>query len=103
MDARGAGNHAAHPGPGPPVEPPDTLRDFVLANFPLLGAIGGLIGATLASLGGRALSSVLYVGAFDPASFATAFAVLALVALVANAVPAWRAANVDPLVAIRHD
>ena len=34
---------------------------------------------------------------------AMAFGILALVAMVANAVPAWRAAQVDPLVAIRHE
>lgn len=76
---------------------------MVLGEGMVLVAIGGLIGAALASLGGRALSSVLYVGAFDVASFGMAFGILALVALVANAVPAWRAAHVDPLIAIRHE
>lgn len=76
---------------------------MVLGEGMVLVAVGGLVGATLAALGGRALSSVLYVGPFDVASFGMAFGVLALVAMVANAVPAWRAAQVDPLVAIRHE
>jgi hypothetical protein len=29
--------------PAPPAQPVGSLRDFVLANFPLLGSIGGLI------------------------------------------------------------
>jgi ABC-type antimicrobial peptide transport system permease subunit len=49
------------------------------------------------------LSSVLYVGRFDFASFLAAFAVLAVVAALANGVPAWRASRVDAMVALRHD
>lgn len=41
------------------------------------------------------------VGPGDPASFAAAAAVLALVVIAAGAGPAWRAARVDPVVAIR--
>jgi ABC-type antimicrobial peptide transport system permease subunit len=76
---------------------------MVLGEGMVLVAIGGVIGATLAALGGRALSGVLFVGPFDVLSFAMAFGVLAVVAMVANGVPAWRAARVDPLVAIRSE
>jgi len=48
------------------------------------------------------LSSALFVGPFDVISFGAAFGVLALVALFANAVPARRAARVDPTEALRH-
>ena len=44
MDTRDASDQTAQAAPEPAVKPPGTLRDFVLANFPLLGAIGGLIG-----------------------------------------------------------
>jgi ABC-type antimicrobial peptide transport system permease subunit len=80
-----------------------SVMAMVLGEGMVLVAIGGAIGATLAALGGRALSGVLFVGPFDVLSFAMAFGVLAVVAMVANGVPAWRAARVDPLVAIRSE
>jgi ABC-type antimicrobial peptide transport system permease subunit len=74
---------------------------MVLGEGMLLVAIGGVIGAALAAAAARVLSSVLFVGAFDLVSFAIAFGVLALVALLANAVPARRAGGVDAMVALR--
>jgi macrolide transport system ATP-binding/permease protein len=76
---------------------------MVMKEGMVLVVIGGAIGAGLAALGSQALSSVLYVGPFDVLSFAMAFGVLALVAALANAVPAWRASRVDAMVALRHD
>jgi predicted permease len=81
---------------------PEIVR-MVMREGMLLVGIGGLVGATLAALANQALSSVLYVGPFDFASFLAAFAVLAVVAALANGVPAWRASRVDAMVALRHD
>jgi putative ABC transport system permease protein len=77
------------------------LVGMVLGEGMVLVAIGGVIGGGLAAAAARVLSSVLFVGPFDLVSFGIAFGVLALVALLANAVPARRAAKVDPMVALR--
>ena len=74
---------------------------MVLRRGMLLVGVGGVIGAVLAGAGARLLSSVLFVGTFDPVSFGLAFAVLAGVAALANWIPARRAARVDPMVALR--
>jgi predicted permease len=80
---------------------PSQLVTMVLREGMVLVAIGGVIGAAFAAATARLLSSVLFVAPFDVVSFAIAFGVLALVALLANAVPARRAARVDPMVALR--
>lgn len=76
----------------------------VLGRGLLLTVIGLGIGVAI-SLGlTRAIASLLYhVGASDPWSFAAASAVLLLVAFLACNVPAYRAAKVDPMVALRYE
>jgi putative ABC transport system permease protein len=74
---------------------------MVLSEGMLLVGVGGVIGAIMAAGAARVLSSVLFVAPFDVISFGIAFAVLAIIALLANAVPARRAARVDPMVALR--
>ncbi len=76
---------------------------MVMGQGMALVAIGGAVGLALAAMASRALSAVLFVGPFDPASFLAAFAVLAVVAGIANGVPAWRASRVDAMVALRQD
>lgn len=80
---------------------PGMLVRMVIREGMLLVGIGAVLGGALALGAAQVLSSVLYVAPFDPLSFVLAAAVLASAALVANAVPAWRAARVDPLVALR--
>jgi len=77
------------------------LVGMVLSEGMVLVAIGGVVGAVMAALLARVLSSVLFVDPFDVVSFGMAFAVLAVVALIANALPARRAARIDPMVAFR--
>jgi ABC-type antimicrobial peptide transport system permease subunit len=80
---------------------PGQLLRMVLREGMVLVAIGGVIGAAFAGATARVLSSVLFVGPFDAVSFAVAFGVLAFVALLANAIPASRAARVDPMSALK--
>ncbi|MBT8487740.1 MAG: FtsX-like permease family protein, partial [Gemmatimonadetes bacterium] len=79
------------------------ILGLVLKRGMLLVAVGGGVGAVLAALGGNLLSSVLFVGALDPASFLVPIIVLASVAAVANGVPAWRASRVDPMRVLKGD
>jgi ABC-type antimicrobial peptide transport system permease subunit len=52
----------------------------------------------------RLIQSRLYgLDPTDPVAFAAAVAVLSAVGLVAAWLPAYRAARVDPLIALRHE
>jgi ABC-type antimicrobial peptide transport system permease subunit len=63
------------------------------------GVVVGLAGAFLVS---RMLGNLLYgVGTHDPVTFVTVPAALAAIAMLATAFPAWRAARVDPVIALR--
>jgi predicted permease len=74
---------------------------LILKDSLRLTAVGVVMGIPLAMLVGRALTSSLYgVKPLDGASYLLAVAGVAVVALAASAVPAGRAASVDPLTAL---
>jgi len=66
-------------------------------------SLGGIaIGLAVAAFVTRLMGSLLHgVAPLDPATFVAVPVVLAAVALLASYVPAWRAARVDPLRALR--
>jgi ABC-type antimicrobial peptide transport system permease subunit len=66
-----------------------------------IGVVLGLIGAALLS---RSMTTLLFnVRPTDPAVYATVAFVLIGVALLASYLPARRAAEIDPLVALRDE
>jgi putative ABC transport system permease protein len=74
----------------------------VLRRGVVLFAAGSALGLVAAAGSARVLGSLLFnVSGFDASSFAAATAVLFAVALAACALPARRAAGVDPSVALR--
>ena len=66
-----------------------------------LGALIGLIGAVTAS---RTLATLMFgVSRIDPLTYLGVIGLLTIISLIACAVPAWRAARIDPMVALRYE
>ena len=77
---------------------------LVLGQGLRLSAYGAGIGLVVAYLMGRSISALLYgVQAADPVTFIAVPLLLAGVALLASYLPARRATQVDPIVALRHE
>jgi ABC-type antimicrobial peptide transport system permease subunit len=75
---------------------------MILRGSLLLTAAGVIVGVPMAMLVGRALASSLYgVQPLDAASYLLAVAAVTAVAFAASAVPAGRAASIDPMRALR--
>jgi len=74
----------------------------VLRRGVVLFAAGGAAGLLAAAASARVMGSLLFnISSFDAVSFVAATAILFVVALAACALPARRAAGVDPSVALR--
>ncbi|HSH37241.1 MAG TPA: FtsX-like permease family protein, partial [Chthoniobacterales bacterium] len=81
----------------------DMLALILRQSFTLvtIGIVAGVAGAFAAT---RVVANLLYgVGTADIATYIGVIAVLAVAALVASYIPARRAMNVDPMVALRHE
>jgi ABC-type antimicrobial peptide transport system permease subunit len=84
--------------------PAGRLIHLVLSQGMKLTALGLLIGLVGAVALSHSLANFLYgLSPFDPLTFAGVVVTLAAVSLTACLVPAWRAARVDPMIALRSE
>ena len=80
----------------------DVLR-LVIVNAARVIATGAAIGLALSAVSGRLIEAMLFgVRPLDLATFAFVTVVLAITAALSIAGPAWRAARIDPAVALRN-
>jgi putative ABC transport system permease protein len=83
---------------------PSTIGKMIVSRGAGLASIGVGIGLILSGLMAPLISSVLYgVRPLDPDVFIAVPAILMVVALLASYIPAWRAARVNPIVALRRE
>jgi predicted permease len=82
---------------------PERVRRLILSQTGVMTVVGGVAGLGLAALAGRYAESLLFqLKGHDAAVFASAAAVLGVVAFAAGLVPAVRASKVDPMTALRN-
>jgi len=75
---------------------------LVMSRGMVLTAIGLVTGVAIAWSATRAMTALLYgVNAGDPVTFLSVVGLMAMVAAAASAIPAVRAARVDPMLALR--
>jgi predicted permease len=80
------------------------IMGMVLREVGVVTVVGVALGAAGAVAATRTVQSQLYgMGGFDAAVLMGAIVVLCAVALCAGAIPAFRAARIQPLVALRHE
>ncbi|MEQ1870865.1 MAG: FtsX-like permease family protein, partial [Vicinamibacterales bacterium] len=79
----------------------DVVRQFLWSGL-RLGAAGAAAGVVVALVVTRLMAALLYgVSATDPLSFSAALLLVMVLTVSASALPAWRAARVDPNVTLR--
>jgi predicted lysophospholipase L1 biosynthesis ABC-type transport system permease subunit len=77
---------------------------MILREVVMLIAVGGVVGIGAAFAATRLVKSLLFgLTATDPVSFGGATLLLVLVGVLAGYLPARRAANIDPMVALRSE
>lgn len=83
---------------------PSTILRQVLRDSLSLMLIGIAVGVPIALAGTHLIRSMLFgLGAADPIAVTAACVILAVIAAAASYIPARRASNVDPMVALRYE
>ena len=83
---------------------PGSVRAMVLRQVAWMTLIGGIVGLAGAVGVGYSAASILFeLKAWDPAVLITSAVLLTIVALGAGLVPAHRASQVDPMIALRYE
>ena len=78
------------------------LTGLVMRETAVVTGLGVAIGLVAALAAAKVMQSLVFqVGTRDPLTFVLAPAVMIAMAFLASAIPAWRAAKADPLMAIR--
>ena len=78
----------------------DILKQF-LVEAVAMAAIGGAIGVTIAWIIGRVLTAVFFPTYLSPGAVIIAVGVSMAVGVMAGVFPAWKAARLDPIEALR--
>jgi len=78
----------------------DILKQFLVEAVALSG-IGGAIGVTIAWIIGRVLTAVFFPTSLSIGAVAIAVGVSGIVGVAAGVFPAWKAARLDPIEALR--
>ena len=83
---------------------PQQVRAMILRHVAIMVLVGSTIGLAAAAWLGRLAESMLYqLKGSDPGVLAAAGVSLALVALGAGFIPAYRASRIDPMRALRYE
>jgi putative ABC transport system permease protein len=80
----------------------DILKQFLVEAI-TLSAIGGSIGVTIAWIVGRVLTAVFFPTYLSIAAVIVAVSVSAGIGILSGIFPAWKAARLDPIEALRAD
>ena len=83
---------------------PGNILGMILRQASVLTVMGVVIGVAGAVIASKAIITLLFgISRLDPITYVDVTALLLGVSLVACSVPAWRAARVDPMVALRYE
>jgi putative ABC transport system permease protein len=83
---------------------PADILELVVRQGMSMAGIGVTIGLSGAVIASRSLMTLLFgISRLDPFTYVGVVALLVVVSMIACAVPAWRAAKIDPMVALRYE